>query len=256
MEHFFLLGNDLPESVIGIEAYGPEHLGWLAAGLAVWITLCLVYRRLEPKGRRRMALTVSLFILALETFRIILQIGAGVFDRTYLPLHLCGLATYFTLIHALRWEPAAEGTPIRRNVLLGEILYSLCLPGALSALAFPDWTRFPTLNVQSMQSFMTHIFLMAYPLMLVAGGDIRPSAKRLPKCFLFIAVLAVPIYILNKVIGTNFFFLNEPSPGSPLEIFAGPLGNPGYLLGYIPILGTAWLLLYVPLGIWRRLRKC
>lgn len=251
MEYFFFLDKHLPEGV-GIEMYGPEHLIWLAAGAALWVTLCVVYRRQQPKARRKMALAVALIILGLETLRIVMQTAAGVFNRTYLPLHLCGLATYFVIFHALRGMSSA-GWSAKGNVLLGEVLYSFCMPGAICALVFLDWTRYPVLNIQSIQSFSIHVFLVAYPVMLVAGGDIRPSAKRLPQCLLFIAVLAVPIYILNKIIGTNYFFLNEPSPGSPLELFAG-LGNPGYLLGYLPIIGAAWLLLYLPLELWRRVR--
>ncbi|MCL2031558.1 MAG: YwaF family protein [Oscillospiraceae bacterium] len=256
MENFWLMGDSggLPGHITGIAMYGPEHLLWLAAGAALWVAMALAYRRMGPENRRRTALALAWLIFALEAVRMALQGGLGVFTRHLIPLHLCGLATYLTLLHALRGAKSPAGEPpSQKNVLLGEVLYSLCLPGAVCALIFPDWVAFPILNAQSMQSFLTHIFLTAYPVMLVAGGDIRPSARRLPKCLLFIAALAAPIYILNKIIGTNFFFLNEPSPGSPLELF-GMLGNPGYILGYIPIVGAAWLLLYGPPAIWRKLR--
>lgn len=243
MEYFFLLDKYLPEGV-GIEMYGPEHIAWLAAGVVICALLCILYRRMDKSGRRRLGLAVSGSIIFLEAFRIAAQIICGVFNVHYLPFHLCGLAVYFTIIHALSG-----------NELLGEVLYGICMPSAVCALVFPDWIRYPILNMQSIQSFLVHILLASYPLMRIAGGDMRPNAKRLPRCLLFILAFAVPMYFLNKLIGTNFFFLNWPSPGSPLELFAGPLGNPGYILGYIPMLGAVWLILYLPIELARRIKK-
>lgn len=239
MEYFFLLDKHLPEGV-GINMYGPEHIIWLVVGAVICVLLCMIYRGMDKNGRYRLGLSVSGAIVFLEAFRIAAQIITGVFNATYLPLHLCGLAVYFTLIHA-----------ISGNALLGDVLYGICMPSAICALVFPDWIRYPILNMQSIQSFLAHILLASYPIMRMAGGDLRPAAKRLPKCLLFIMAFAVPMYFLNKLLGTNFFFLNWPSPGSPLELFEKPLGNPGYILGYIPMLAAIWLILYIPVEIIR-----
>jgi len=243
MEHFFLLGEDLPEN-IGIQMYGVEHLAWLAAAAVACVALCLIYRRRTQPDRLRMGLVIAVIITALQIWRIIFQINGGVFGMDYLPFHLCDVAQALVLIHA-----------IRGGKLIGEFLYCLGLSGAACALIFPDWTRYPILNIQSLQSFITHILLTAYIIMMVAGGEIRPNAKRLPKCVLMLLAFAVPIYIFNKVFDTNFFFANYPSPGSPLEPFESLLGNPGYLLGIIPILAVLWVVLYLPFEVARRHRR-
>ncbi|MCL2080604.1 MAG: TIGR02206 family membrane protein [Oscillospiraceae bacterium] len=240
MENFFLLGENLPPE-IGIQMYGPEHLIWLAAGAAVCAALSLIYRGKPQSGRRRMGLVIAVIITALQLWRIIFQINAGIFSLDYLPFHLCDVVQALVLVHA-----------IRGGTLTGEFLYCLGLPGALSALAFPDWTRYPILNIQSLQSFITHILLCAYIIMTVAGGDVRPEIKRLPKCVLMLLAFGAPVYIFNKVFGTNFFFANWPSPGSPLEPFEAFLGNPGYLLGVIPLLAVIWTFLYLPFVLARR----
>ena len=64
-----------------------------------------------------------------------------------------------------------------------------------------------------------------------------------------LAVAAV-MYVFNKLAGTNYFFLNSPAPGSPLEWFARFLGNPGYILGFLPIMAVVWLALYLP-WLWK-----
>ena len=94
--------------------------------------------------------------------------------------------------------------------------------------------------------FTVHALLMAYPLMLVAGGDLRPEARLLPRCFGILVCCTVPVYLFDRFFGTNYMFLLWPSPGSPLEWFASFLGNPGYLLGYFPMLAVVWLALYLP----------
>ena len=58
-------------------------------------------------------------------------------------------------------------------------------------------------------------------------------------------LIAVTVYVFDRLMGTNYMFLNWPLPGSPLEWFAF-LGRPGYLLGYIPLLAAAWTVIYAP----------
>jgi uncharacterized membrane protein YwaF len=94
--------------------------------------------------------------------------------------------------------------------------------------------------------FTVHALLVAYPLSQVIAGEMRPEPKYLPRCLAILACCAVPIFFLNRALGTNYMFLMWPSPGSPLEWFASFLGVPGYLLGYLPMLAVIWLLLYLP----------
>jgi len=89
-------------------------------------------------------------------------------------------------------------------------------------------------------------------MMLFFGGKIKPGARRLPYCFLFLVAISVPIYFFDKRIDANFLFLNWPSPGSPLVWFEKWLGNPGYILGYIPMAAVVWTTLYLPVELKRR----
>ena len=63
--------------------------------------------------------------------------------------------------------------------------------------------------------------------------------------YIVMLIIAVLVYIFNKLAGTNYMFLNWPSEGSPLEWFAF-LGRPGYLVGYLPLLAIAWTPIYLP----------
>ncbi len=234
MDWFFTLEKDLPVGV-GFAHWGMAHIAWLLFSAALAAALCLIYRRAptEKRARRRRALGWA--ALACELLKDVNLAVQGSFDRWYLPLHLCGLAVFFTFAHSRR-----------PGKTIGNFLYSCCMPGAAFALAFPDWVAFPPLSYHSIVGFLVHTLLMTYPLMLVCGGDLRPEARQLPRCFGILLCCAAPIALFNHFFGTNYMFLSWPSPGSPLEWFASFLGVPGYLLGYLPMLAVIWLALYLP----------
>ena len=119
------------------------------------------------------------------------------------------------------------------------------MPGALAALLFPDWSYYPALHFMTVCSFALHILVFCTILMQVPGRDIRPDVESLPQCLGIMLAIAIPVYVFDVLTNTNYLFLNWPSPGSPLELFAF-LGRPGYLLGYIPLIAVVWLFLYPP----------
>lgn len=65
----------------------------------------------------------------------------------------------------------------------------------------------------------------------------------------YFLILVAVIYPLNKVLDTNFFFLNYPPEGTPFVVFEELLGNPGFIIAFAALLVTVWTLLYLP---WRK----
>ena len=163
-----------------------------------------------------------------------LLFAAGEYNLGRLPLHLCAMAVYICALHA--W---------RGGALTGQFLYAFCMPGAVFALIFPDWGYYPALHFMSASSFVIHGLIVTYVVMQVAARDIVPDVKKCPQCLGLMLALALPVYIFDRITGTNYMFLNWPSPGSPLEWFAF-LGSPGFVLGYLPILAAVWAVMYYP----------
>ena len=235
--------NVLPHGT-GFALWSGPHLAWLAIFAAVTLALCLVYRRCGARGRPAIETAIAAVLGAGEVSRLAVIALQGQMGLGWLPLHYCGLAIFIEM-----WYAAKGGE------VLGDILYATCMPGALMALLFPDWTDYPAFCFLSQNSFVIHILLVGYPIMLVWAGRIRPRPRNIPKCFLFLLACALPMYFFDRWTGTNFMFLNWPSPGSPLEWFAS-LGRPGYLIGYLPIAAAVWTALYLPWGLaGRRARR-
>ena len=79
---------------------------------------------------------------------------------------------------------------------------------------------------------------------------LKPDIKRVKSSVVFLAAAGLIVYPLNKIWGTNFMFLNTPSPGSPLAPLENLLGNPGYIVGLAGLVLLVWFVLYLP---WKKL---
>ena len=242
MSDFLHTSGTIPDG-LGWTHYCPMHLAWIIGAAAFTLVVSLLYRRCDEKQRGTVRKALALALIADELFKVVCLLLGGNYEPAYLPLHLCSINIIFIAVHA--WKPGP---------LLDNFLYGICIPGAVAALLFPTWTKLPPTSFMYWHSFTVHVLLAAYPAVLTAGGDIRPHARYLPRCLLFLLVLAVPIYGCNLLFDTNFMFLMQADDGNPLQLFEQLLGS--HLWGF-PIIGAAVLsVMYVPVHLWRgRKRK-
>lgn len=217
---FFVYGTELPDGV-SFPMFGAVHLAWLAACAVVTAVLAVCYKKANAKKRRRFDRGIGYFLMACIVIREIYLWIIGFLTVFELPIHLCSLAGIFCFIHALKnWDG------------LGQVLYSLCFPGTIVALIFPDWTYYPPIHFITIEGFLFHFGVALYVICQLISKRIVPDIRKLWKVFLFLAVVVPLLYLFNKKFGTNYFFVNVPSKGSPLEWIASFMGNPGYLIGY------------------------
>ena len=241
MQYFLSTAETIPEGM-GFSLFSPLHLTWLFLFLAAAVLCSLLYRRLTPAGRKRMRLAFAALLVADELFKVAGLLIGGTFLYGYLPLHLCSINIFLIAIHALR--------PCRPR---DTYLYAVRRPAAVAALLFPTWTSLPLWNFMHLHSSTVHILLAVYPIMLTAGGDIRPRPRDIPRCLAFLALLAVPIYAVNRLLDTNFMFLMFAPEGNPLRWFGQTFGC--HLIGYPFLIAAVVALMFLPPALWRRLRR-
>jgi hypothetical integral membrane protein (TIGR02206 family) len=237
LTHFFTYRTDIPEG-LGFAHFSAKHLLFLAGIIAFIVVITIIYKRLGEAGRRRTRIALATAIVLMEVIKQIICAVTGFYEWGMLPLHLCGMSIFVIAIHT-----------VKKTRFTSEFLYSLSIPGAVMALVFADWNMYPLWNMYCLQSFLIHMCELAFPVMLLAAGDIRPRAKNLWMPAIYLAVVVPPIFFLNKRLDTNFLFLNDPAPGSPLSFLETFLGNPGYVFGTIGILIIVWLIMYAPVEI-------
>lgn len=231
------------ENFHAFELYGPEHLCELAICLVLGTAVALLYRRADEQRRHRILWVVTLLLLIDEAIKHIATGVTGQWDWQYLPLHLCSINIFVCLYHTLRGGETVK-----------EFLYALCLPGALLALFSPSWQAAPAWNVIHLHSLSVHFLLALYPVLLLAGG-FRPNVRRLPKVLGHLLAMAVPIFFINRLLGTNFLFLNRASENAITRAFAAIFGEKLYYLGFLPVILVLAAVLYLPWILAARLSK-
>ncbi|MBO4235832.1 MAG: TIGR02206 family membrane protein [Firmicutes bacterium] len=235
-DYFFSGPDDVPEDALW-HAYGWQHFLWLIVmGLIIFFS-CRAFRKADYKTQTKVLRGVAIFILIQEIVKDILFWYAGLITVEHLPLHFCGISIFFSLWYAFK-----------PNELNAAYVYGMSMPGALCALIFPNWTNFPLIHFSSINSFTIHAELILFALLAVTSGRLVPNIKKIPKLFAVIVAMAIPIYFLNKAWGTNFMFISDPSPGSPLMPLYDMFGD-GYVIAAAVLLLIVWVIIFLP---WRR----
>lgn len=209
--------------------------------------LVVVYCHLRPgtawgSPRRTLLLVIAALVVSLKISEISLMVARDVYNVYWWPLHPCNICGLLLLVYALR-----------PNHFTGEVLYALGIPGAIAGLLFADWIkRCAVLSWFCLCGFTEHSLIVAFMLMLLIGRDFIPDMRRMWQPIAFVAACVPPIYLFNLHFGTNYWFVNRPSPGSPLDGFATAFGDPGYLVPYALLALSVWTLMYLPWELHRR----
>ena len=226
--------DKLNPDYLRFEHFSLLHLSITAAFILIIIAAIIFYKKLDENGKQKFLWTMSVLLIADELWKHIGSFATGQWEWEFVPLHLCSINIFVCVINS-----------IKRDDLTSEILYALCVPGASLALLMPTWTNLPFWNFMSLHSNSVHVLLLMYPLLLLAGG-FRPNFRRLPKVFLVLLFECVPIFFLNKILDTNFFFLNGTANNPVLEILAEIFGKNLYFLGMPFLLVVVWAAMYLP----------
>jgi hypothetical integral membrane protein (TIGR02206 family) len=216
--------RDIPES-LRVVIFGTPHLVWI---LICVVTTVMVYSLVARIGRqsKERAWRVT-YWLGLACFPgwlvpVLFMCTFDTGDRWILniPLHLCSASCLILPVAVLR-----------RSKLLLNFSYGLGMPGAIMAIVTPGelYTHLAYVSIFYVFFNLTHLMIALVPLTAIAGGNLRPEWRYYPGTVAIGAALMVIVYPINKLLGTNYFFVNWPEPGSILELFAGFAGNPGYV---------------------------
>ena len=215
---FFTAQEQMPAGN-GFALFHGQHVAILL--LIGGVLACGVWRYRKSMHRNAWRWGIVMTLCLLEVLKQVVLLTTHQFGKQYLPFDLCGISILFCLLEISK--PCGY---------FGELLYSLSLPGTLLALFFPNWNRLPLWNFFCIHSFLFHTLLLLLPVLLLADGTLQPNWKRLPLSFLTLAGCSVVVAWLNRLWGTNFFFLSQPSKGSPLVWFADWFGASLYWIGF------------------------
>lgn len=216
--------------------FGPVHLASLLAAAAIGVAFIICAARTESeKQRRTLRITLALVIVSVRGARWVMDAFTGVFEwADLLSLHICHIDLILLVICL-----------VKPNRALFSFCFLIGIPTALSVALFPGRVH-PAPGIPR-----AVLFIMSHTL-LVMGALYLSIAERMKPTFRLYGLIAavgiaclVPVYFVNRWLGTNYLYLMEAPEGTALVLFEKLFGRPGYVLALVVL---ALLLMLVMLG--------
>lgn len=126
-----------------------------------------------------------------------------------LPLQLCSLSTFLSLYLFLKSSPKVF-----------HLLYFIGLLPPILSMVTPDIVyQFP--HFRFLKYFLHHSAIPLAVIYFIQFEGYRVPRKAVITSFLTVNIIAVPIFFLNILLDTNFFFLANPSESTTILSFFG-----------------------------------
>ncbi|WP_374757433.1 TIGR02206 family membrane protein [Neobacillus driksii] len=152
-----------------------------------------------------------------------------------IPLQLCSLSTFLSLYLFLK-----------PNQKVFNLLFFIGLLPAILSMVTPDIVyQFP--HFRFLKYFLHHSAIPLSVLYFILFEGYRVPRKAVITSYLTLNVIAVPIFYLNRLLDTNFFFLANPSESETLLSFFG-----SGIMYYISLEVASiivFVITYIPMGI-------
>lgn len=220
MKDFFLFETELPVGS-GFKLFGFCHVLWLLGIIAFIVISGSWYVEQKPYKQKKINQIMGVVFPVIAVYRDMVLIFTGNFDNGFLPFHLCSMALWIAVIYI--WT---------EKYFWGVIYVLLCIPGAAGALLFPNWEVYPFFNYMHIHAFISHGLIVAFGIWIIAAQKIVPEWKDFWMPIAFGIAGFILIHWMNDALGTNFWFLNKPSHGSPLVWILNITGEKWYRVGY------------------------
>lgn len=192
----------------GFELFSAAHI-WT---LVVFFVACgvLVYFRNKAKIYQKIIKwTLFLLLPACEISSHVWLILTDQWDVSDLPLQLCSLSTFLALYLFLK----------KNNKMFYLLYFFGTLPPFL-AMVTPEMVyTFP--HFHFIEYFLHHSVLPLAALYFILYEGYRVPRKAILFSYVTANIIAVPIFILNKLIDTNFFYLAAPTKSETILTFFG-----------------------------------
>lgn len=217
--------------------FSEQHF-WLILLLSILGGLLIFFAKNQPQKIQFiignvLATSISLIII----FGTIINFYKTDFNyQEDLPLHLCSFLGLIIPIFTYT-----------RKYILYEILLFLILAGTLQSLITPS--EYNYLNFTFFRYWFVHTGLVLIMLYATFVYKMRPTLKSVFKSFIAMQVYIIFMFILNYILGSNYFYTNKkPNATTLLDVFGE---WPQYIFVVELIVIPFFMLIYLPFYLTR-----
>jgi hypothetical integral membrane protein (TIGR02206 family) len=190
------------------ELFSNPHITVLLVFVA--ISLFLVYFRDYLKPHQSIIKWILFSILALsEISAQIWVIATDQWEYGSLPLHLCSISTFISIYLFFK----------RSKKAFYLLFFTGLLPPILSMVTPEVFYQFP--HYRFLKYFLHHSAIAWSVLYFVVFEGYRLPRKAVWTGFLLLNLLAIPIFFINILLDTNFFYLASPTESKTILSFFG-----------------------------------
>lgn len=226
MKDFFILENT---------DFIPFTLQHLVVVLFCFLFGILLVKFSQKQSKKNQNLIGNLFAFSISItviFGTFLNVLKGNFNyQENLPLHLCSFLAL--LIPILSYT---------RKLLYFEVFFFLILAGTVQSLITPS--EYNYLNYPFFRYWYVHAGLVIFMMYAVFVYKMKPTLKSVGKSFLGMQLYMVFMFLINYLLGSNYFYTNrKPNATTLLDVFGD---WPQYIFIVEIIVIPFFLLIYLP----------
>jgi hypothetical integral membrane protein (TIGR02206 family) len=180
------------------EHFSLTHIVTLVVFFSACFVLVKFRKQLDSyKFMIRWTLFSILFVCVISLQLVLILTGE--WEVGDLPLQLCSISTFLSLYLFLK----------RSNKVFHLLYFIGLIPPVLSMIS-PDLAhQFP--HFRFLRYFLQHSAITLSVLYFILFEGYRVPRKAIIHSYISINVIAIPIYMINQLLGTNFFFLASPT---------------------------------------------
>ncbi|GAB4467378.1 MAG: TIGR02206 family membrane protein [Anaerolineae bacterium] len=226
------------------ELFGPSHLAALAVILLINAAL-FFWQNPSETARRRFRYGLAALLIVDEAILHLWYITNGLWSvQTMLPFHLCAVLVYASSIML-----------ITKSRTIYEVCYFLGIAGAVQAVLTPDLGVYNFPSWRYFSVFISHGSIITAAIYMTVIEGFRPTWRSALRTWVILHLYAIPVFLINLVIGSNYLFINRP-PDTPslIDVLVAVIGPwPWYLIGLEAIAIVLFVVVYLPFAIkdWR-----
>ena len=227
--------------------FGMRHLLILCLSTGIIFALLHWITAQSPQGQERSLRVLAVLVPCLELSHAVwLYLGGVTQVWKLLPLHLCGMQSFFI--------PLAVFT---RKIYWEDYVYATSVLGGVFALVFQSGVAdyYPLWHFQTLQNVALHVLLIVIPVAMILTGRHLPDYHRFPVSVGIFLCVAGIAGIVDVIFGENYMFLMQPPMNTPLVGVYRYIGHCGYLVCAFVLLAGASFLTHLPFSLAVRARK-
>ena len=195
------------------QMYSTGHMILLTITLIVVMMLIQFTKNSDKNRVKKIIKNTTILLWTMEIIKIIFNLAIGHWNNPnhYIPLYYCSIILYAGLF-------SSYGKGLFKKI--GDIFISTgAIIGGAFFLSTPNTslTMYPMFHYISIQSFVFHGAMVYLGILVNITGYVDLKLKDIRYYAVLITIMSGISYVVNNILDTNFMFISQNFPNTPVE---------------------------------------